>query len=158
MRPLWTCPKCGVKLLTKNLSHSCGLATLDDWKSRMGPRAAALYARFDEMIGNCGEYSHAPAKTRIAFVARVRFAGITNLTEKGMTCAFALPARKKSARFVKVEEVVPGWWVHRLRIADVNELDDQVQAWLRESYRLMGMQERLASARAPRRSGGRTST
>ena len=104
MRPLWTCPKCGVKLLTS-----------------------------------------------------VRFAGITNLTEKGMTCAFALPAPKKSARFVKVEEVVPGWWVHHLRIADVDELDDQVQAWLRESYRLMGMQERLASARAPRRSSGRTS-
>jgi hypothetical protein len=60
-----------------------------------------------------------------------------------MTCAFALPYALRSPRFVKVEEVVPGWWVHRLRITESKELDREVQAWVRESYRLMGMQERL---------------
>ncbi|MBI3942555.1 MAG: hypothetical protein HY326_06030 [Chloroflexi bacterium] len=44
---------------------------------------------------------------------------------------------------VKVEEVAPGWWAHRLRITDAAQLDEEVQAWLRASYRLMGMQERL---------------
>ena len=96
------------------------------------------------MIGACGRYHVAPAKTRIAFMGRVRFASITSLSEKGMTCAFALPHRLSSPRVARVEEVVPGWWVHRLRIADPAELDGEVQAWLRESYRLMGMQERLA--------------
>jgi hypothetical protein len=95
------------------------------------------------MIAACGEYHVAPAKTRIAFLARVRFSGITSISEKGMTCAFALPQPIRSSRFVKVEEVVPGWWVHRLRISDPAELDDEVQGWIRESYRLMGMQERL---------------
>jgi Domain of unknown function (DUF5655) len=142
-RPLWTCPKCGVKLVTKNLWHSCGRATLDDWKSRLGPRATALYHRFEQMVNACGECHVAPAKTRIAFLARVRFAGITNLSEKGMTCSFALPYPLKSKRFAKVEEVVPGWWVHRLRIAEPSELDEEIQEWLSESYRLMGMQERL---------------
>lgn len=32
----------------------------------------------------------------------------------------------------------------QLRISEVSQLDDEVQAWLRESYRLMGMQERLS--------------
>lgn len=63
----------------------------------------------------------------------------------------SLPRPLTSRRFVKVEEVVPGWWVHRLRITDVTQLDDQVQAWLRESYRLMGMQERLANSAGRRR-------
>jgi hypothetical protein len=49
----------------------------------------------------------------------------------------------KSPRFAKVEEVVPGWWVHRLRIRAAGELDAELQEWLRGSYRLMGMQERL---------------
>jgi hypothetical protein len=142
-RPLWTCPKCGAKLLTKNLWHSCGRATLADWTRRMGPRARALYARFEAMIAACGEYHVAPAKTRIAFLARVRFAGITGLSEKRMTCSFALPKPIKSRRFAKVEEVVPGWWVHRMHVSDPRELDEEVQAWLRESYRLMGMQHRL---------------
>jgi hypothetical protein len=149
-RPLWTCPRCGVKLLTKNLSHSCGLATLDDWRARMGPKARGLYDRFEQMIARCGEYHVAPAKTRIAFLGRVRFAGITSLSERGMTCSFALPRPLSSHRFVSVHEVVPGWWAHRLRVTDVRQLDDRVQAWLKESYRLMGMQERLQKTRPGR--------
>ena len=142
-RPLWTCPRCGVKLITRNLWHSCGRATVEDWLARAGPRARRLYRGFERMIGRCGTYYVAPAKTRIAFLARVRFAGITNLSEKGMTCAFAMPRPLRSPRFAKVEEVVPGWWGHWLRITDPDQLDDELQGWLRESYRLMGMQERL---------------
>lgn len=107
-QPLWTCPKCGAKFVTRNLWHSCGRATLDEWKARMGPRARGFYKRFEQMIAACGKYHVAPAKTRIAFLARVRFAGITSLSEKGMTCGFALPYPLDSPRFVKIEEVVPG--------------------------------------------------
>jgi len=147
-RPLWTCPKCGAKFISKNLWHSCGLATLDDWKKGMGTQARELYDRFEEMIAACGAYHVAPAKTRIAFMGRVRFAGITSLSEKGMTCAFALPHPLKSRRFVKVEELAPGWWIHRLRITDVEQLDKELQDWLRESYELMGMQERLKGGKS----------
>ena len=142
-RPLWTCPKCGAKFVTKNLWHSCGKATLDDWKARMGSRAREFYDRFERMIATCGEYHVAPAKTRIAFLGCVRFASITSLSEKGMTCGFAPPHPLSSPRFAKVEEVGRGWWAHRLRITDASQLDGEVQSWLRESYRLMGMRERL---------------
>lgn len=147
---LWTCPQCGAKLVTRNMSHSCGRATLLDWKRRMGPRACALFERFERMIAVCGEYHVAPAKTRVAFLGRVRFAGITNLSEKGMTCSFALPYARASARFVKVQEVVPGWWVHTLRVIEPRELDEEVQRWICESYRLMGMQERLSMSNRAR--------
>lgn len=109
----------------------------------MGPNARALYDRFEQLIAACGEYHVSPAKTRIAFLGHVRFAGITRLNESEMICSFALPKPLMSKRFVKVEEIVPKWWVHRLRITDPRELDDEVQRWIRESYRLMGMRERL---------------
>jgi hypothetical protein len=109
----------------------------------MGPRARELYDRLEGMVGECGPYLVAPAKTRIAFMARVRFAGIAALSEAGMTCSFSLPRPLRSARFVKVQEIVPGWWVHRLRVSSVAQLDRQLQEWLRRSYRLMGLQERL---------------
>jgi hypothetical protein len=141
-RPLWICPKCGARLVSKNLWHSCGKATLSGWKTRMGPNARSLYERFEQMIAACGEYYVAPAKTRIAFMGRVRFAGITSISEKGMTCSLALPQPLRSPRFAKVEEVAPGWWAHRLRITDVCQLDDELQGWLRSSYRSMGMQDR----------------
>jgi hypothetical protein len=141
--PLWTCPKCGAKLVTRNLSHSCGQATLADWESRMGPHARKLFARFEQLIARCGPYDVSPAKTRITFLGRVRFAGITRLSEEGMTCGFAMPMALRSPRFTRVTEVVPGWWSHQLRISRPEDLDAEVQAWLRESYRLMGMQGRL---------------
>lgn len=144
MSELWTCPKCGAKLLTKNLWHSCGEATLADWKVRMGPRGRSLYDRFESMIAACGEYHVAPAKTRIAFLGKVRFAGITSLSARGMTCNFALPYAIDSPRFVKVDEVVPGWFAHRMRITEPAELDEQIQAWMKESCRLIGLRERLA--------------
>jgi len=142
-RPLWRCPKCGARFVTKNLWHSCGRATVASWTARMSPRALALYRRFEKLIGACGPYHVAPAKTRIAFLSRVRFAGISAVSDRGMTVTFALPQPIRSSRFARVYEVVPGWWAHRLRITEVKQLDAQVQTWLRRSYRLMGMQERL---------------
>jgi len=109
----------------------------------MGPRARLLYERFEHLIARCGAFRVSPAKTRISFLARVRFAGITSLSEESMTCSFAMPYPVQSRRFVKVAEVAPGWWAHQLRVVEVGELDAQVQAWLRRSYRLMGMQGRL---------------
>lgn len=115
----------------------------------MGPRARALYDRFEALVADCGEYHIAPAKTRIAFLARVRFAGITSLSERGMTCTFALPHAVRSPRFSSIEEVAPGWWSHRLRITEPDQIDDEVRAWMGESYRLMGLQERLERPAAP---------
>ena len=84
-----------------------------------------------------------PAKTRIACLGRVRFSGITKLSDDAMVCSFALPYRLRSPRFARVEEVVPEWFVHTLVVKTPEELDDEVQEWIRESYRLMGMRERL---------------
>jgi len=154
---LWTCPKCGRKLVGRNMWHSCSRATVARFLRRGGARERALYLRFERMIAACGPYHVSPAKTRIAFQARVRFAGITSIGPRGMVCAFALPEPLASPRFAKVEEVVPGWWVHRLRITALPQLDRELQRWLRRSYRLMGMQERLVAARArPARAGSRS--
>lgn len=140
---LWECPKCGAKFVNRNQWHSCGLATVEDWLRDRGTHARRLYEKFESMVAACGEYHVAPAKSRIAFLGRVRFAGVTRLTDRNMTCNFSLPERLESARFHRVWEVVPGWFVHELRIEHPDQLDEEVQGWLRRSYRLMGMQERL---------------
>jgi hypothetical protein len=123
-----------------------------DWHARMGPKARALYIRFERMIRACGSYHVAPAQSRIAFLGQVRFAGITGISENGMTCSFSLPYALRSERFAKVEEVAPGWWVHRLRITESRQLDQQLQGWLRQSYRLMGMRERFAKEKNKKKS------
>jgi len=41
-RPLWTCPTCGVKRITRNLWHSCGRPAIGEWSRRMGLRIHTL--------------------------------------------------------------------------------------------------------------------
>lgn len=53
-------------------------------------------------------------------------------------------------RIRKVEEIVPGWFGHTLRVTSPEELDEEVLGWLRESYQQMGMQERLANRKGVR--------
>ena len=65
---------------------------------------------------------------------------------------FSLPIRRisshtKSWETARCREPFPyggGWYGHWMRITEPKELDDQLLGWLRESYRQMGMQERLA--------------
>ena len=147
IRGLWTCPKCGRKLVGRNMWHSCSSASVEQFLRRASPRTRGLYAKFESMIARCGPYHVSPAKTRIAFMGRVRFGGVVAIDECSMTISFALPAPLASPRIQRVEEIVPGWCAHRMRITRAGELDRELQGWLRESYRLMGMQERLEPAR-----------
>ena len=135
---MWTCPKCGAKFVNRNQWHSCGRATVEDWLERLGPSGKALYWRFEALVRACGDFDVAPAKTRIAFLGEVRFAGVTKLSDEEMVCTLALPHALDSPRFARVEEVVPGWFVHTLVVTAPDELDGEVQGWIRESYRLMG--------------------
>ncbi len=88
--PLWRCPRCGRLFVTRNIYHGCGPYTVAGFLKRKGPRARALYRGFVALLRRCGPVIAAPTKTRVAFMVRVRFAGISALSERGMTVAFAL--------------------------------------------------------------------
>lgn len=105
----------------------------------MTPRAQAIYDRFESLIANCGEYHVSPAKTRITFMGRIRFAGISKLTDEGMMCNFALgKPLPPSKRFHKIDEIVPGWFAHYMWVTDPKQLDGQVQRWVRRAYATTG--------------------
>lgn len=144
-RPLWTCPKCGRKFVTRNLWHSCGPYTVETFLEGKGPRARNLFARFRDLVRSCGPLDVSPAKTRIAFMVRVRFAGVSNLSDRGMTIAFALTRRLTSPRVRRVERFAANWYGHYMRITSPGQLDDELRAWLCEAYEV-GEQRHL---RAP---------
>ncbi len=141
--PLWTCPKCGRKFVIKNIWHSCSPYTVETFLEGKGPHARALFEKFEAMIAQCGPYEVSPAKTRVAFMERVRFGGVSAISAKGMTIGFALPYSLDNPRIKRIQQPVPTWFVHFLRITSLDQLDDELQEWFTESYRLMGMQERL---------------
>jgi hypothetical protein len=143
-RELWTCPKCGRRFVSRNIWHACGDYSVERFLEGKGLRARELFDRFEALVAACGPYEVAPAKTRVAFMGRVRFASVTTVSDRGMTIAFGLPRALSDPRIRKVERIGPTWYVHTMRVTSPGELDHEILEWLRESYHQMGMQERLA--------------
>lgn len=71
--------------------HACGPYSLEQFLDGKGDRARELFDEFERLIAACGPYEVAPAKTRVAFMGRVRFAGVHSISDRGMTIAFGLP-------------------------------------------------------------------
>ena len=137
---MWTCPTCGARLITKNLWHSCGRFTLEALFARSDPPVVTLARRFVDILQNLGDVQVLPQKTRLVCVARVRFAGLTPRKDH-FVASFALHRWLKSQRVTRTHDYGPRWRVHFLPIRSVDDLDDELKAWLQESHDLVGLQE-----------------
>lgn len=147
-RPLlWKCPKCGAKLVSRGLSHSCGQHSVEQFLAGKGARAQELFEGFVRLVSNCGSYDVAPAKTRVAFMAAVRFASVNRVGDTGLDAHFVLPRALVSPRFRRVERLGK-LYVHHLRFRDLSEMDDEVQGWLCQSYSEYGERRWLSNANA----------
>ena len=151
----WTCPRCGAKLVAKNLSHSCGDHSIERFLEGKSERGRDLFERFAVLIARCGPFDVAPAKTRVAFMAEVRFASVNRIGEDTIDVHFVLPRAIASPRFRRVEQVGK-LFVHHLRISHPRELDRQLAGWLRRSYVDYGKRGGLASRRRSGRAQRRT--
>ncbi len=95
-----------------------------------------MYQALERELRRIGPVLVSPSKTSIAFMVRVRFAGIVSLSERGMTLSFGLRRPVEHPCIRRVEHPVPSWFVHYVRIQDPAELDTTVRGWLREAYEL----------------------
>jgi hypothetical protein len=142
---LWVCPKCGARLISRNLWHSCGRFTLEDLFRNASPEVLELARRYVEILYSLGDVQVIPQKTRLVCVARVRFAGLSP-RKSGFRVAFALRRWVKSARVVKTEDYGPRWRAHFVDIRSFSDLDDELLAWLKESHDTVGIQDDLRGA------------
>ncbi len=133
-KPLWTCPSCGAKYVTPNIWHSCNRLTPEDWLEGKGPRAMALWGRLVEAMSAIGPYELHATRSRISFMVRVRFAGVSALSDRGMSLNFWLKERIASPRLAKAEHLGHRDWIYRVRITAPEEIDDEVTGWLRRAY------------------------
>jgi hypothetical protein len=138
-RPLWVCPQCGARLVSRNLWHSCGRFTLEDLFAKASPDVLALARRYVDLLHSLGDVQVIPQKTRLTCVARVRFAGLYP-RRNGFRAGFALRRRIKSPRIVKTADYGPGWRGHFVDIRSPGDLDDELRGWLQEAHDTVGVQ------------------
>lgn len=144
LKPLWQCPKCGAKLVTKNMWHSCGRYSLEALFAQSEPRVRQIFDELAEMVRACGPVTVIPQKTRVVFQVRVRFLGCVP-RKSYLLCNFEFAKRKKHPRFRKIETYAPRWHGHELRVDSEQELDAEVERWVREAY-AVGEQKHLKGA------------
>ena len=73
---LWICPKCGARLVSRNLWHSCGQYTLETLFADAAPGVLELARAYVAMLHSLGDVQVIAQRTRLVCVARVRFAGL----------------------------------------------------------------------------------
>ena len=148
-RPLWHCPRCGARLVTRNLWHSCGRFTLERLFSGSAPSVLAAARKYVALLESLGDVQVLPQKTRLVAVARVRFAGLSPRKDH-FIATFALHRWLSSRRIVKTVDYGPRWRAHFVRIASAADLDAELRGWLQESHDVVGVQSDLAAGRRRR--------
>ena len=136
------CPRCGARLVTKNLWHSCGTFTLEGLFPRSEPAVVDLARKYVAMLYSLGDVQVIPQKTRLTCVARVRFAGLQPRKDDFLA-SFALHRWLDSPRIVKTADYGPRWRAQFVAVRSEADLDDELRAWLQESHDVVGLQSDL---------------
>ena len=137
--PLWRCPKCGARFVTRNMSHSCGRFSLDELFKGKAAHVRTAFDRLREVIEACGAVEMIPQKTRVVFLARMRFAAAMPRA-KWLDGHLNLAQRSADARFFKVVRYGPATYTHSFRAHDASFFDTSFAALVWESY-IRGRQE-----------------
>ena len=141
LQPLWQCPKCGERFVTRNMWHSCGKYTLDALFARSEPHVFQLFNKFAEKMQACGPVTIIPQRTRVVFQVRVRFGGCYP-RKSHLLCGLALPRVDDDPRFFKIEKYAPHFIGHSFRVYSEADLGRDVQRWMCEAYEV-GAQKHL---------------
>jgi hypothetical protein len=140
-KPLWVCPKCGHRFVTKNMNHSCARHDLDDVFGDKPSEIRELFDRFRRIVDERGPTTMIAYRDRVGFMVKVRFAGCTPKRDH-LELDFWFTERDENPRFSKVETISPNAHVHRTKIRVPAELDATVRAWIDRAYRV-GRREHL---------------
>ena len=130
---LWRCPKCGRRFANRNQSHACGRYEL---RTHFLGKPAGIRDIFDAVlraIRHVGPVTVLPEKTRIAFQVRMSFAQVTPRM-RWVDGHVVLSRRYPRPRFRRIDTISPRNHVHHFRLMEPEDVDGEVEAWLREAY------------------------
>ena len=119
--PLWTCPTCGKKYVTRNMPHSCVVVELGThFVGR--PRARQLFDVWLAAVQATGPVTVSVSKTRIEFMTRARFTGAL-VRRDYLKSALWLERRAASHHLTKVELLGRHDWLHHFEIHDESDIE-----------------------------------
>jgi hypothetical protein len=138
-RPLWECPACGQRFVTRNMSHSCGRHTLDEHFEGKDPRIRDLFEALLAAVRRYGEFHVYAQKTRIVLQTRGRFVAVTPRRHH-LGGHIWLKRPRPHPLVHRIESLLDRDFVHNFRLTCREDLDEGFCDLLREGY-AVGSQE-----------------
>ncbi len=130
---MWVCPVCHQKFVNTNQSHSCNEKTVSDFLKGKSETTIGLFNAFIQEYQKLGDFTLHPARTRIAFAARIRFGYIHRLGKDfvDVVLTFDRPHHDNLC-FYRIGEVPGGkMFQHYLRIYRGEDINDEVKKFMR---------------------------
>jgi hypothetical protein len=112
------------------MAHSCLLVGLDEFFA--GSELRELFERFVTAARENGPVTVNATKSRITLQVRMRFAAVQRPRKRYLPAHFVLTRPIQNPR-LSVEFLPPYYYVHKLRLEDV---DDELKGWLAEAYQV----------------------
>jgi len=150
-RPLWVCPVCGQRFVTRNMSHSCGHHTIDEHFEGKSPEIRELFEHLVRTVRGFGRVHVYAQKTRIVFQTRGRFVAVTP-RRSHLGGHIWLKRPRAHPRVHRIDSLLGRDFVHNFRLTRLEDLDEAFCDLLREAYSV-GEQE-FDVRREPRRASG----
>jgi hypothetical protein len=135
MDPLWQCPRCGHRFVTKNLWHSCVRVRLDEHFRGKPADRRKTWSQWVAAARACGPVTVYAQKTRIVIQARVRFAGAV-VRVGYLDAGLWLRRRVEHPRLRRVEDFGPLGYVYHFRLERPSDIDGSLQTLMQEAYRV----------------------
>lgn len=103
------------------------------------PLGKEVFGRVVSFLEGLGDVESRVSKSQIAFRRRRGFAFLWDPgryvdTDVRVVLSLALDRRLDSARFKEVVHPSPRVWMHHLEVGSAEEIDGEVEGWLREAY------------------------
>ena len=131
---LWTCPDCGRTFSNARQAHTCApLGSLDRHFARAAPHVRETFDRILGVVHAIGPVEVLPERSRIALHVRMSFAAFVP-RRRWLNGHVVLARRIASPRFTRIETYSPRNVLHEFRLSGPDEVDAEVESWLREAY------------------------
>ncbi len=130
---LWICPKCARRFVAKNRRHTCAIHTLDEHFEGRDPKLRRAFDAFVAAMRRVGPIVVESQKSRIVFVARIRFAACV-VRKQSIQAEILLARRSKDQRFSRIEPYGARAFAHHFELADASDVDEELRALLPEAY------------------------
>lgn len=134
---MWTCPTCKRTFKNPNQAHSCVIVDPQSLLANSNTEVIKIYAKVERIVKAFGGLQINASNSTINFKNGATFLVLKPKKDR-MELEFVLPEEKDEFPVYKTFRISKSRVAHYIVLQKAEELDSQVEAWLKTAYDTVG--------------------